>query len=85
MTIIYCGDIKLLNLLHCRNKLNQLHMLFTAQPLMAVPVLFLPMVSRWVVCGKKLVWTVSETVWCKKLIIGKFGGVCVLHYDAALT
>ena len=47
---------------------------FTPQPLRAVGVLFLPMVSGWAggwVGGKVSLGCISETVRCRKLILGR--------------
>ena len=45
---------------------------FTPQPLRAVRVLFSPMVSGWADGGKKVCPVcISETVRCRKLILGR--------------
>ena len=66
-----------------------IHLVYTPQPLRAVGVLFLPMVSRWGGRWREKVCPgcISEIIMCRKLILGRdigLGGVGVQHHGVAL-
>ena len=52
-----------------RSATNSECSIFAPQPLRAVGVLFSPMVSRW--AGEVCPACISETIRCKKLILGR--------------